>query len=146
MKRAFLAVLLSLSILAGLAAAATKTPQPVGRITFEATSLAVGATFTWGKGWLTFKGKNYPIRIDGLGIVGVGLTKVRAVGKVYHLKQPSDLAGTYAKAEAGMALIGGAKGLVAQNNKGVVIELSAEQTGVNFELGGGTFNITMAKP
>ncbi len=146
MKRATLAALLSLFILAGLAAAATKNPQPVGRITFEATSLAVGATFTWGKGWFTFKGKNYPIRIDGLGIVGIGLTKIKAVGKVYHLKHVDDLAGTYAKAEAGMALVGGAKGLVAKNNKGVVIELSAEQTGVNFELGGGTFTITLAKP
>jgi hypothetical protein len=145
MKRATLAVLLSLSILAGLAAAATQPPQPVGRITFEATSLGVGATFTWGKGWLTFKGKNYPIRIDGLGIVGVGLTKVRAAGKVYHLKNPKDITGNYAKAEAGIALIGGAKGLVAKNDKGVVIDLAAEQTGVNFELGGGAFTITLVK-
>ena len=146
MRSAILAVLLCVLTLAGPATAAQKPPAPVGRITFEATSLAVGATFTWGRGWLTFKGRNYPIRLDGLGIIGVGLTKVRANGKVYNLKNPSDLAGTYAKAEAGAALIAGAKGFVARNSKGVVIELSAEQTGVSFELGGGTFTITMAKP
>src|SRR3974390_2308721 len=121
MRSATLAMLLCVLTLVGLAAAATeKHPAPVGQIMFEATSLGMGATFTWGRGWLTFKGKNYPIRMDGLGIVGVGLSKVRARGKVYHLKNPDDLAGTYAKAEAGAAFIGGAKGFVARNKKGVV--------------------------
>jgi hypothetical protein len=139
-------VLLCVLTLAGPATAAPKPQPPVGQITFEATSLGVGATFTWGRGWFTFKGRNYPIKMDGLGIIGVGLTKVRAHGKVYNLKHPNDLAGTYAKAEAGAAFVEGAKGFVARNSKGVVIELTAEQTGVNFELGGGAFTITMAKP
>ncbi len=146
MSRAALLVLLCVMTLLGPATAAQKPPAPSGLITFEATSVGVGATFTWGRGWLTFKGRNYPIRIDGLGIVGVGLSKVRAKGKVYHLKTPNDLAGSYAKAEAGAALIAGGKGFVARNNKGVVIELSAEETGVSFELGGGAFTITMEKP
>ena len=145
MRRAILAVLICVLTLAGPATAAKKPPPPVGQITFEATSLGLGATFTWGRGWLTFQGKNYPIRMDGLGIVGVGLTKVRARGQVYNLKKPEDLAGTYAKAEAGAAFVEGAKGFVARNNQGVVIELSAEQRGVSFELGGGTFTITMVK-
>lgn len=146
MQRIILAALLCLVTLAGPAIPAQKPLPPVGRITFEATSVGVGATFGWGKGWLTFNGKNYPIRVDNLGLVGLGLAKVRANGKVYNLKKASDLAGNYAQAEAGIALIGGAKGFVAQNKKGVVIELLAEQTGVSFNLGGGSFTITMTKP
>jgi hypothetical protein len=145
MRRAILAALLCALTLAGPVTADQKHPEPVGRISFEATSLGVGATFSWGRGWLTFKGRNYPIKLDGLGLVGVGLSKVRAFGKVYNLKHPNDLAGTYAKAEAGGAFIEGAKGFVARSNKGVVIELTAEQSGVSFEVGGGTFTITMAK-
>ena len=39
----------------------------------------------------------------------------------------------------------GAKGFVARSSKGVVIELSAREQGVSFELGGGTFTVTMDK-
>jgi len=145
LKTTILAALLCLAILAGPAVPAQKPVPPVGQITFEATSVGVGATFGWGQGWLTFKGKNYPIRVDNLGLVGVGLAKVRANGKVYNLKKAADLAGNYVQAEAGIALVGGGKGFVAQNSKGVVIEISAQQTGVSFNLGGGSFTITMPK-
>jgi hypothetical protein len=146
MGRVIMTALLGFLVLALPAAAAKKPQAPVGHITFEATAVGVGATFSWGQGQFTFKGKSYPIKIDGLGLAGVGLSKVRARGKVYNLKHPRDLAGDYAAAEAGIALIGGAKGFVAQNNKGVVIELTAEQKGVSFNLGGGSFTITMPKP
>jgi hypothetical protein len=146
MRRMIMAALLGLLTLTLPATAAPKPLAPVGHITFEATSVGVGATFSWGQGRLTFKGKTYPIKIDGLGLVGVGLTKVRAHGKVYNLKQARDLAGDYAAAEAGIALVGGVKGFVAQNKKGVVVELTAEQTGVSFNLGGGSFTINMPKP
>ncbi len=158
MRNATLAVLLALLTLAAPAAAATNPPStpagpartakpatPVGIITFNATLVGVGATFTWGRGWLTYKGQNYPIRLDGLGIIGLGVSKIQATGKVYHLKRPEDLAGSYAKAEAGAAFVQGAKGFVARSSKGVVIELSAREQGVSFELGGGTFTVTMDK-
>jgi hypothetical protein len=110
---------------------AKKPLHPVGQITFEATSVGVGATFSWGQGMLTFKGKRYPIKVEGLALVGVGLFQVRAHGKVYNLKKPMDITGTYAEAGAGIALVGGAKGFVAKNEQGVVIELTAEQKGVS---------------
>ena len=94
MRNATLAVLLALLTLAAPAAAATNPPStpagpartakpatPVGLITFNATVVGVGATFTWGRGWLTFKGQNYPIRLDGLGIVGLGVSKIQRHGQ-----------------------------------------------------------------
>lgn len=127
-----------------LAAKAKEKPlSPVGEITFEASSLGVGATFTWGRGWLTFKGKTYPIKIEGLGIVGVGYSKVNAIGKVYNLHHPMDITGTYVQAGAGIAVVGGVKGLLAKNERGVVIDLTAMQKGVSFNLGGGGFTISM---
>ncbi len=147
MRRALLFMLMvGILALAVSANAAQKKPlAPVGEITFEATSVGVGATISWGKGWLTFKGKSYPIKVDGLGLVGVGIAQVRARGKVYKLKNAQDIAGTYREVSAGIALIGGVKGLVAENKKGVVLDLAAEQTGVSFNLGGGTFTISLIK-
>ncbi len=77
-----------------LATAGPKPLSPVGQITFEARTLGLGATFTWGRGWLTFQGKTYPIKVEGLGIVGLGYSKVNAIGKVYNLKTPLDITGT----------------------------------------------------
>jgi hypothetical protein len=146
MKKAILAVLLGALILTGPAIAAQKPLPPVAQITFEATSVGIGATMSWGKGWLTFKGKSYPILVQGLGLVGVGLSQVKARGQVYNLKHPRDVIGDYAEAGAGIALVGGVKGFVAKNQKGVILDLTAEQTGVSFNLGGGAFTITMPKP
>ncbi|MDI6853846.1 MAG: hypothetical protein QME75_09640 [Deltaproteobacteria bacterium] len=141
-KRIMLALMIVALTVLPLAAKQKPLP-PVGEITFEASSLGVGATFTWGRGWLNFKGKSYPIKIEGLGIVGLGFTKVNAIGKVYNLQNPMDITGTYAQAGAGIAVVGGVKGLLAKNERGVVIDLTAKQKGVSFNLGGGGFTITM---
>ncbi len=141
-RKILLAIVLVMVALVALPLAAKQEPlSPVGEIRFEASSLGVGATFTWGRGWLTFRGKTYPIKIEGLGIVGVGFTKVNAIGKVYNLKTPMDITGTYAEAGAGIAVVGGVKGLLAKNERGVVIDLTAEQKGVSLNLGGGGFTI-----
>jgi hypothetical protein len=126
--------------------AAKKPLYPVGRISFEGTSVGVGATFSWGRGWFTYKGKSYPIKVEGLGLIGAGFSKVTAHGKVYNLKRLRDITGTYAEAGAGVAVVGGIKGFVAQNEHGVVLELTAAQQGASFNLGGGTFTITMTMP
>jgi hypothetical protein len=139
-------IMLALMIVALMvlpSAAKQKPLPPVAEITFEASSLGVGATFTWGRGWLSFQGKNYPIKIEGLGIVGLGFTKINAIGKVYNLQNPMDITGTYAQAGAGIAVVGGVKGFLAKNERGVVIDLTASQKGVSFNAGGGGFTITM---
>ena len=143
MSRKILLALVMVGLTVLPLAAKQKPLSPVGEITFEASSLGVGATFTWGRGWLTFQGKTYPIKIEGLGIVGLGFTKVNAIGKVYNLKTPMDVTGTYAEAGAGIAVVGGVKGLLAKNERGVVIDLTAVQKGVSFNLGGGGLTIIM---
>ncbi len=116
---------------------------PIGKINLEATSVGVGIGFSWGKGWLLFQGKDYPVKVDGLNIAAVGFSKVSAVGDVYNLKNPSDIEGTYTAAGAGIALAGGIKGMVAKNQKGVYIDLVATQKGVSLNIGPGGFTIKM---
>jgi hypothetical protein len=118
-------------------------PFPVGTINLEATSVAVGVGFSWGKGWLAFQGKDYPISVEGLDVAAVGISTVNAIGDVYNLNNPADIAGTYVAGGAGLAIAGGVKGQMARNAKGVVIDMVASQKGISLNLGPSGFTIKM---
>jgi hypothetical protein len=120
-----------------------KALHPMGFINFEYTNVAAGIGVSWGKGWLAFEGKNYPIKVEGLSIAAVGISKVNAVGNVYNLTKPADLVGTYGAVSGGIAIAGGVKGVLAKNDRGVVIDLVASQKGVAINIGAGGFTIKM---
>lgn len=65
------------------------------------------------------------------------------MGDVYNLTKPSDVAGTYVGISGGIAIAGGVKGVLARNEKGVVIDLKAPQQGVSLNLGTDGFTISM---
>lgn len=114
-----------------------------GRLYLKFTSVAVGLGFSWGEGWLYFQGQQYPVKVEGLKLVGVGYAEVTARGEVYNLREPSDIIGTYLEAGGDAAFIKGARGSLAKNERGVVIDLSAVQKGVSLSFGGGGFKISM---
>jgi hypothetical protein len=120
-----------------------KPVYPVGTIQLESTSIAAGVGVTWGKGTFTFEGKSYPISVQGINVAGVGISTASATGDVFNLKSPNDIAGVYAAGAAGIAIAGGAKGMLARNDKGVVIDLRASQQGVSLSLGPEGFTIKM---
>jgi hypothetical protein len=118
-------------------------PYPIGEVTLEATQVAAGVGWTWGSGTLKFKEKTYNFSLKGLNVAAVGISKIKAKGEVYNLKDAKDLAGTYLTAGAGAAVIKGKAGLVMRNDKGAVINLLSDQTGVQLSLGTDGLKITM---
>jgi hypothetical protein len=92
-----------------------------------------------GGGVLTFHGRRYPLSAGGLdyGLV-FGGSKTELHGRVSHISQPSDVAGVYGAAGAGLAVGGGARAIVLTNQKGAVLELSGRQIGLmaNVDLSG----------
>jgi hypothetical protein len=118
-------------------------PYPIGELTLKATQVAAGVGYTWGSGTLKFEGKEYPFTVKGLNVAAVGISTVSAKGDVYNLKSVADFPGTYAAAQAGAALIKGPAGLIMKNTKGVLINLKAEQTGVQINLGAQGMEISM---
>jgi hypothetical protein len=92
-----------------------------------------------GSGTLTFKGRQYPLSIGGLsyGLV-FGASQADLRGRVRNIRRPSDVAGVYAAAGAGLAVGGGARAIVLTNQKGAVLELSGRQAGLmaNADLSG----------
>ena len=63
-------------------------------------AVAAGVGHSWGKGTLTYKGRNYPVKVSGVSAGQVGVSKVEATGKVFNLAKLEDFNGTYAAAGA----------------------------------------------
>jgi hypothetical protein len=92
-----------------------------------------------GGGTLTFRGRSYGLSTGGLdyGLV-FGGSKTVLHGRVSNINRPSDVAGVYGAAGAGLAVGGGARAIVLTNQKGAVLELSGRQFGLmaNADLSG----------
>jgi hypothetical protein len=92
-----------------------------------------------GSGVLIFHGRAYPLSTGGLdyGLV-FGGSKTVLRGRVSHIVQPSDVAGVYGAAGAGLAVGRGARAIVLTNQKGAVLELAGQQIGLmaNADLSG----------
>ena len=92
-----------------------------------------------GGGTLTFRGRTYSLSAGGLdyGLV-FGGSKTVLRGRVSNINRPSDVAGVYGAAGAGLAIGSGARAIVLTNQKGAVLELSGQQVGLmaNADLSG----------
>ena len=117
--------------------------KPSGRVSMESRSIAVGIGVTWGDGKLTFKGKEHAFTVNGLSVVDWGISRASAVGDVYNLTDVSKFAGTYAAAEAGFTLAGGAGGITMRNSEGVIINLRSTSRGASLTLGPAGLTIAM---
>jgi hypothetical protein len=92
-----------------------------------------------GSGTLSFRGRSYRLSTGGLdyGLV-FGGSKTVLRGTVRNINRPSDVAGVYGAAGAGLAVGRGARAIVLTNQKGAVLELSGRQVGLlaNADLSG----------
>jgi hypothetical protein len=92
-----------------------------------------------GSGSLYFQGRYYPLSTGGLdyGLV-FGGSKTVLYGRVSNIWSPSDVAGVYGAAGAGIAVGAGARAIVLTNQKGAVLELTGRQVGLlaNLDLSG----------
>jgi hypothetical protein len=92
-----------------------------------------------GSGSLYFQGRYYPLSTGGLdyGLV-FGGSKTVLYGRVSNIWSPSDVAGVYGAAGAGLAVGAGARAIVLTNQKGVVLQLTGRQVGLlaNLDLSG----------
>ena len=92
-----------------------------------------------GSGVLQFRGRTYGLSTGGLdyGLV-FGGSKTVLRGRVSNINRASDVAGVYGAAGAGLAVGRGARAIVLTNQKGAVLELAGQQTGLmaNADLSG----------
>ena len=92
-----------------------------------------------GSGTLVFHGREYPLAIGGVSAGPVfGVAQANLSGRVSNISGPSDVAGVYGAAGAGIAVGVGPGAIVLTNEKGAVLELQGSQTGLmlNADLSG----------
>lgn len=141
MNRAVTGLIVSMALMgwgAG-AGAAEETPDATLKLSGGSVSALVGVS--WGSGTLTYKGKDYPIKVGGLGVGEVGATSLSASGNVYNLKKLEDFDGNYAAAGAGAAAGGGVGATALKNQNGVRVNLLSTTQGV--ELAAGVAGVSM---
>ncbi len=92
-----------------------------------------------GGGTLYFHGRRYSLSVGGIdyGLV-FGGSKTVLRGRVSNIRRPSDVAGVYGAAGAGLAVGRGARAIILTNQNGAVLELSGRQVGLmaNADLSG----------
>jgi hypothetical protein len=135
-----------------LASCASQPPAPPatanlgateGTITFTGGAVAIGIGFQWGNGTLTYQGRQYPFRMDGLSVVDVGVTRVTGTGTVHNLAKVTDFSGNYVSISAGATVAGGGSVASLRNQNGVVIDGVSTAQGVRLTLAPGGVNITL---
>ncbi len=135
LSSAIRAALVALVSLAG-ASAAHADEGYVSLVIYKAGWVIGGSG---GNGVLHFRGRAYALSTGGLdyGLV-FGGSKTILRGRVSNIYFPSDVAGVYGAAGAGLAVGRGARAIVLTNQKGAVLELSGEQFGLmaNADLSG----------
>ena len=123
---------------------AVKGQAPDGMVEMQEVQAAYIGSGSAGTGILTFRGVQYPFKVGGVGVGGIGLSTIDATGEVYNLSDLGQFPGTYGQARYGFA-IGTASGgdLWLQNEAGVILHLKAKRTGLMLSLGGDAVVISM---
>jgi hypothetical protein len=133
-------LLLVVAVMTGFTQAASQHSGPDATLRLSGGSFALGIGFRWGSGTLSYKGKDYPVKVNGLSIGKVGMTGVSAIGEVFNLKHLQDFNGHYnvgAQGTRGVTIAKGKAGSVMTNQAGVIVRVSATQTGLDVNATGG---------
>src|SRR5213592_2983464 len=142
-------LLLMLSGMTGFTQAATHhESKSDATLRLSGGSFALGIGVNWGSGTLTYKGKDYPVKVKGLSIGKVGMTSSSANGEVFNLKHLQDFNGHYnvgAAGTQGVTLGAGRSGTIMSNQAGVIVRISSTQNGVAVNATGGGVDMQLKK-
>jgi hypothetical protein len=130
-------LLLVLGVMTGFTQAASHQSKPNATLRLKGGSFAAGIGFSWGSGTLTYKGKDYPVSVNGVSLGKVGITGSSATGEVYNLKRLQDFDGHYNAGGAGITIAGGRNAVAMTNQNGVKVLLASTSRGLDITLAGG---------
>ena len=96
------------AMIMGLVACSEHTPGPYTKfegmppdatVTMEEVQAAYIGNAGGGSGTLTYRGTSYPFTVAGIGVGGIGASKLDAVGDVYNLPSLNLFPGSYAQGQ-----------------------------------------------
>jgi hypothetical protein len=105
-------------------------------VTIHQVQVAFIGSGSGGGGTLRFQGRSYPFKLGGLGIGGIGVSRLDATGTVYNLTRLEDFNGVYGQARTGWAAGKSGKGeMWLENPNGVYLRLRAQRKGLALSIG-----------
>src|SRR5467141_2660584 len=143
MRRTIMNVVATAGFVLLLSCLSAAAQSPDATLKVHTASIAVGVGYSWGGGIVTFRGKEYPCRIDGLAVGGAGISSADAIGNVYHLTNIEDFSGDYLAVSTGALLAGGGDVATMRNQHGVVIDLTDTSQGAKIMLAVQGVNIAL---
>src|ERR1700747_315530 len=120
--------------------------RPDATLRLSTGGFALGIGVSWGSGTLTYRGKDYPVKVKGLSVGRVGATSSSAYGEGFHLKHLQDFNGHYTVSGAGtrgVTLGAGKTGTLMSNQAGVIVRVSSTQQGVAVNATGGGVDLQL---
>jgi hypothetical protein len=145
MRRTILSLLAIVSVAILPSFVLAKSSHPDATVSLSGKSVAAGVGYSWGKGTLRYKGKNYAFAVDGLSVGDVGVSSVTATGSVYHLSKVDDFSGQYTAVSAGATVGGGGGVATMKNANGVVMNLKSTTRGVKLTAAVDGIKVTLEK-
>ena len=142
--RRFVMAVVAIGALVAAVAGVSSAQAKKATLTLSDGSVAAGIGFSWGKGRLAYAGKTYPVKVEGLSVGELGITRATARGTVSNLTKLDDFSGNYVAVGGGATVAGGATMAVMQNQNGVVIELESTTQGASLKLGTEGLRLTLA--
>jgi hypothetical protein len=141
---------LFIAVFTGLTQAATHhhESKPDATLRMSGGGFALGIGVNWGSGTLTYRGKDYPVKVKGLSVGRVGMTSSSAYGEVFNLKHLQDFNGHYDVGGAGtrgVTLGAGKTGTIMSNQAGVIVRISSTQSGVAVNATGGGVDMQLQR-
>jgi hypothetical protein len=140
-------LLLVVAGMTGFTQAATHhESRPDATLRLSTGGFALGIGVSWGSGTLTYRGKDYPVKVKGLSVGRVGATSSSAYGEVFNLKHLQDFNGHYTVSGAGtrgVTLGAGKTGTILSNQAGVIVRVSSTQQGVAVNATGGGVDLQL---
>ncbi|MGD9652888.1 MAG: DUF1134 domain-containing protein [Candidatus Dadabacteria bacterium] len=136
------------AIFLAYAGSALADEVPSGTISIDETQFGLIIGGSEGSGILNYQGAEYIFKTSGIKVGGVGVAKISAAGEVYNLFNLGQFPGTYVAGDYGIALGGGAGGVVLKNENGVLLKLHSTMEGVDLNVGisGVTIKLEAAVP
>lgn len=114
-----------------------------GTLTISQTRVGFLVSAHAGGGTLHYRGQDYPFSIGGLGIGGIGITKLEATGTVYNMTDRAEFSGVYSQLRSGITVGDQGNGkLWLKNGSGVVLKLRGASKGVGLSLGADAVTIS----
>ena len=137
--------LLAFGVIAGFTRAAEHKQKPNATLQLKGGSVALIAGFSWGSGTLTYRGKEYPVKVSGLSLGKIGVTGASAAGEVYNLKKLSDFDGHYNAGGMGGTLAAGRGRIAMTNQNSVHVLLNSTTRGLDVTMAGAGVEMQIKK-